>query len=130
AFWSHTYTDWSQIFPPRTNGEILTHGLNVDYFRFSNESQLDCYRNERDILPGITPNIPITTNLMGFYKALDYRKWAQEMDIVSWDCYPSAHHTPGEIAMMHDLMRGIKDGQPWLLMEQTPSSQNWQEINA
>ena len=130
AFWSHTYTDWSQIYPPRSNGEILTHGLNVDYFRFSNEGQLDCYRNERDILRGITPDIPITTNLMGFYKPLDYRKWAQEMDIVSWDCYPSAHHTPGEIAMMHDLMRGVKDGQPWLLMEQTPSSQNWQEINA
>ena len=31
---------------------------------------------------------------------------------------------------MHDLTRGLKDGQPFLLMEQTPSSQNWQEINA
>ena len=26
--------------------------------------------------------------------------------------------------------RGLKDGQPFLLMEQTPSSQNWQAVNA
>lgn len=129
-FWSHTYTDWTQIMPPRKNAEILTHGLNVDYFRFMNESQLDCYRNERDVLRTITPNIPITTNLMGAYKPLDYRRWAQEMDVVSWDCYPNPNHAPSDIAFLHDLMRGVKDGQPFLLMEQTPSSQNWQEINA
>lgn len=129
-FWSHTYTDWSQIMPPRQNAEFLTHGLTVDYFRFMNESQLDCYRNERDILRSITPHIPITTNLMGAYKPLDYRRWAKEMDVVSWDCYPNPNNTPADIAFLHDLTRGLKDGQPFLLMEQTPSSQNWQEINA
>jgi beta-galactosidase len=130
AFWSHTYTDWAQIMPPRQNAEVLTHGLNIDYFRFMNESQLHCYRNERDTLRAITPDIPITTNLMGTYKPLDYRQWAKELDVVSWDCYPNPNHSPGDIAFLHDLMRGVKDGQPFLLMEQTPSSQNWQEINA
>lgn len=129
-FWSHTYTDWSQIMPPRADTERLTHGLNVDYFRFMNESQLDCFRNERDTIREITPNIPITTNLMGAYKPLDYRQWAKEMDVVSWDCYPHPNQSAGEIAFLHDLTRGLKDGQPFLLMEQTPSSQNWQEINA
>jgi beta-galactosidase len=32
--------------------------------------------------------------------------------------------------LLHDIMRGVKDGQPFLLMEQTPSSQNWQWVNA
>lgn len=130
AFWSHTYTDWSQIMPPRAQGEIHTHGLNVDYFRFMTDSQLACYRSERDIIRSITPDIPITTNLMGAYKPLDYRKWAKEMDVIAWDCYPRPNQSPGEIAFMHDTHRGLKDGQPFLLMEQTPSSQNWQEINA
>jgi beta-galactosidase len=129
-FWSHTYTDWSQILPPRANAEIHTHGLNVDYFRFMTESQLACYTNERDIIRAITPDIPITTNLMGAYKPLDYRRWAKEMDVIAWDCYPRPNQSPGEIAFMHDTHRGLKDGQPFLLMEQTPSSQNWQEINA
>ncbi len=130
AFWSHTYTDWNQITPPLKGGETLTHGLNVDYFRFMTESQIACYQNERDIIRPITPNIPITTNLMGAYKPLDYRRWAKEMDIVAWDCYPKPNQSPGEIALMHDTHRGLKDGAPFLLMEQTPSSQNWQVINA
>jgi beta-galactosidase len=130
AFWSHTYTDWSQIMPPRRTAETLTHGLNVDYFRFMTESQLACYCNERDIICSITPDIPITTNLMGAYKPLDYRRWAKEMDVIAWDCYPHPHQPAGEIAFMHDTYRGLKDGQPFLLMEQTPSSQNWQAVNA
>lgn len=130
AFWSHTYTDWDQIMPPLKGGETLTHGLNVDYFRFMTESQIACYQNERDIIRAITPEIPITTNLMGAYKPLDYRRWAKEMDIVAWDCYPKPNQSPGEIALMHDTHRGLKDGAPFLLMEQTPSSQNWQVINA
>lgn len=130
AFWSHTYTDWSQIMPPRAQGEILTHGLNIDYFRFMTDSQLACYTNERDIIRAITPDIPITTNLMGAFKPLDYRKWAKEMDVIAWDCYPHPNQSPGDIAFMHDTFRGLKDGQPFLLMEQTPSSQNWQTINA
>lgn len=130
TFWSHTYTDWSQIMPPRQGSETLTHGLNIDYFRFMTESQLACYQNERDIIRAITPDIPITTNLMGAYKPLDYRRWAKEMDVIAWDCYPQPNQAGGEIAFMHDTMRGLKDGQPFLLMEQTPSSQNWQPVNA
>jgi beta-galactosidase len=130
TFWSHTYTDWSQIMPPYEHGESLTHGLNIDYFRFMSESHIACYTNERDIIRAITTDIPITTNLMGAYKPIDYRKFAQELDIVSWDCYPNPNQTAGEIAFMHDTHRGLKDGQPFLLLEQTPSSQNWQTINA
>ncbi len=129
-FWSHTFTEWSQILPPRENGEIHMHGLNIDYFRFMTESQLACYTNERDILRKITPNVPITTNLMGAYKPLDYRRWAKEMDVVAWDCYPNPDAQPGQVAFMHATFRGLKDGQPFLLLEQTPSSQNWQEVNA
>jgi beta-galactosidase len=129
-FWSHRYTDWSQIMPPLRHGEIHMHGLNIDYFRFMSDSNIACYINERDVIRAITPNIPITTNFMGAYKPLDYRRWAKDLDIVAWDCYPQPNQSTGEIAFMHDLMRGLKDGQPFLLMEQTPSSQNWQWVNA
>lgn len=130
AFWSHTYTDWAQIKPPSHGNERLTHGLNVDYFRFMTDSNIACYTHERDILRAITPDIPITTNMMGAYKPFDYQRWAREIDVISWDCYPQPNDSPGQIAFMHDLMRGLKDGQPFLLMEQTPSSQNWQAVNA
>ena len=129
-FWSHTYTDWSQINPPYHGSERLTHGLNIDYFRFMTDSNIACYNNERDVIREITPAIPITTNMMGAYKPFDYRRWASEIDVIAWDCYPQPNVSAGEIAFMHDTMRGLKDGQPFLLLEQTPSSQNWQAVNA
>jgi beta-galactosidase len=130
AFWSHTYTDWQQIEPPYSNGESLTGGLSIDYRRFQSQSMLDCFRLERDAIRAHSPDVPITTNLMGTYPHLDYRAWAPEMDVVSYDCYPWPSANPADIAFLHDLNRGLKDGQPYLLMEQTPSSQNWQPVNA
>jgi beta-galactosidase len=129
-FWSHTYTDWSQIEPPYADGERNVHGLTIDYRRFQSDSLLECFKLERDAIRAITPGIPITTNLMGTFPHLDYRAWAKEMDVVSWDCYPWPNAYPGDIAFLHDLNRGLKDGRPFMLMEQTPSSQNWQRVNA
>lgn len=37
---------------------------------------------ERDVVRQYDKKTPITTNLMGTYKFLDYFKWAKEMDIV------------------------------------------------
>ncbi|HEY0068486.1 MAG TPA: beta-galactosidase, partial [Chloroflexia bacterium] len=130
SFWSHTYTDWSQVEPPYANGEHLTGGLTIDYKRFQSDSMLECFKLERDAIRNVTPGIPITTNMMGAYPHLDYRAWAPHVDVISWDCYPWPNADPGDIAFLHDLNRGLKDGQPFMLMEQTPSSQNWQPVNA
>jgi beta-galactosidase len=129
-FWSHSYTDWSEIEPPYADGERLTHGLTIDYRRFQSDAMLRCYILERDAIRAITPDIPITTNLMGTFPHLDYRAWAAELDVIAWDCYPWPKAYPGDIAFLHDLHRGLKDGRPFMLMEQTPSSQNWQQVNA
>jgi len=67
---------------------------------------------------------------MGTYPMLDYFKWAKEMDVVSWDNYPAIDTPYSYTAMTHDLMRGLKGGQPFMLMEQTPSQQNWQPYNS
>lgn len=130
AFWGHTYTSWDYIEPPSNLGERTIQALTVDYDRFQTESLIELYKAERDILRAATPHIPITTNLMGPYKPLDYRKFAAEMDIVSWDNYPRFGDSPATVAFSHSLMRGLKDGQPFLLMEQTPSVQNWSHYNA
>jgi beta-galactosidase len=129
-FWGAAITDWSQIETPTTNGQRNFQGLLIDYDRFQSESILECYKAEAGVLRKLTPNVPITTNLMGAFKPLDYHKWAREMDIVSWDSYPGKDAPPASMAFAHSLMRGLKEGQPWMLMEQTPSQQNWQSHNA
>ncbi len=30
-FWSHTYSDWSQVESPSSLGETMVHGLNLDF---------------------------------------------------------------------------------------------------
>ena len=134
-FWGHTVYDWDDVVAPNALSDGIGSektafaGISIDYRRFYSDSQLACFKMERDAIRSVKPDAFVTTNLMGTFKGLDYFKWAKEMDIVSWDNYP-AYDTPWSmVAMTHDLMRGLKD-EPFMLMEQTPSQQNWQKYNS
>ena len=136
AFWGHTFYDFDDIVLPNMLSEHFEvnrttfQGISLDYRRFNSESILDCFRLEYDAVHAITPDIPITTNLMGNYQPLDYQMWAKYMDFISWDNYPAYNATLEDTAFKHDLMRGIKQGKPFALMEQTPSVTNWHPYNA
>lgn len=125
AFWGHTYDDWSQIEPPYAHGEGSINCLRIDWRRFQSDSLLACYQHEAAILREFTPTVPITTNLMGTFMPLDYRRWAPHLDVISWDSYPMWNDPPASTAFRHALMRGLRGGEPFLLMEQSPSHQNW-----
>ncbi|MCM3783022.1 beta-galactosidase [Neobacillus mesonae] len=136
AFWGHTFYDWDEIVLPSNLSEewgdrhTNFQGISLDYSRFNSDSILDCYKLEYNAIKKHVPESVVTTNLMGFFKQLDYFKWAKYMDIISWDSYPSLTTPPSETAMANDLMRGLKDGMPFMLMEQTPAQQNWQPYNS
>lgn len=136
TFWSHKIYDWEEIVVPNALGDGFGNdktafaGISLDYKRFNSDSLLQNYIDEKLAIRKFDKETPITTNLMGAYKPLDYFKWAKEMDIVSWDSYPSYNTPVSFTAMMHDLMRGLKNGDPFMLMEQTPSQQNWQPYNS
>ncbi|WP_410769681.1 beta-galactosidase [Fontibacillus sp. BL9] len=142
GFWSHTFTDWSQIESPAPHGENQVHGLNLDWKRFVTHQTIDFYKNEILPLREITPDLGVTTNFMGSYPhmkpdmGLNYEKFAKVVDVVSWDCYPAWHNDwestaslAMNVAFVNDLYRSLKDGQPFLIMESTPSQVNWHEIN-
>ncbi len=135
AFWGHTIYDWDEIVLPNALSEGIGEegtafaGISIDYRRFNSDSLLENFKLEKAAIRRYDKKTPVTTNLMGTFKGLDYFKWAKEMDIISWDNYPS-YDTPWSMtAMRHDLMRGLKD-EPFMLMEQTPSQQNWQPYNS
>ena len=133
AFWSHTYQDWSQIESPSPIGETNTHGLNLDWKRFTTEQFADFYQHETAPLKAITPDVPCTANLMGTYTGIDYFRLAQVLDVVSWDNYPQWTNGPKDVdiglraSFLHDLTRGLKN-KPFLLMESSPSATNWRPI--
>jgi beta-galactosidase len=125
AFWGHTYSSFSQIDPPFAHGEGSIQTMKIDWRRFQSASYLACFEHEAQILREVTPAIPVTTNLMGPFFALNYHEWAKAMDVVSWDNYPRPETPYSEVAFNHSLHRGMRGGQPFLLLEQSPSHQNW-----
>lgn len=132
-FWSHRYTSFDQIESPSPLGETAVHGMNLDWKRFVTDQTIDFYRNEIAPLREITPDIPVTTNLMGFFDGLDYWKFSQELDVASWDNYPlwgndseKTWETASHVAFIHDMNRSFLKGKPFMLMESVPTKTNWQ----
>ncbi len=134
GFWSHRLNDFSQITSPKTRGENHSSALKLCWNRFVTDSTISFYENEIAPLREITPNIPITSNFMRTYNGVDYQKFAKKLDLVSWDSYPAWGkgidiEEACSIAFCHDTFRSMKDGQPFFLMESTPSLVNWHDVN-
>ncbi len=134
AFWSHTYTDWSQIESPSSIGENSVHGLVLDWKRFVTEQTIDFMKVEMEPLKRLTPDVPCTTNMMGLYDGLNYFRLSEEIDVASWDSYPTWRSDENDadlavlFSMIHDMNRGLKDGRPFMVMESSPSATNWQPV--
>lgn len=147
GFWSHTYSSWDQIESPSPRGEDIVHGQNLDWHRFVTHQTIDFMRAECGPLRAATPGIPVTTNFMWMFDDLDYFKFSDVVDVVSWDSYPGWHgvgsvdsghgywnlegsdfRLASDIAFWHTLNRSIKGGRPFMLMESTPSVTNWTAV--
>ncbi|MFJ4978553.1 beta-galactosidase [Streptomyces coeruleorubidus] len=136
TFWSHRYTDWDQIEPPNALTEhwrgpdhTAFQGITLDWFRFTTDALLGCFLAEKEVIRAHDPDTPVTTNFMGTFRPLDYHRWAPHLDFASWDNYPPLDAPPTRPALAHDLMRGLKDGAPFWLMEQTPSTTACRDVN-
>jgi beta-galactosidase len=132
AFWSQRYTAWEEILPPRRAPTFPNPTQVLDFRRFSSDALLECYELERAVLAERSPDVPVTTNFMGFFEPLDYWRWAAREDVVSNDAYPDPGDPAAHVraAMVNDLMRSLGQGRPWILMEQTSNRVNWRERNA
>ncbi len=135
TFWSHRFTDWDEIEPPsaltehwRGRDHTAFQGITLDYHRFSTDNAIRQFREEKAAIRAHS-DLPVTTNLMGFYQPLDYHRWAPHLDFASWDNYPPRADEPWRTALTHDLVRGLKDGAPFWLMEQTPTVTASRDVN-
>ena len=135
SFWSHKYTSFDEIISPSSLGEGENVAHLLAWQRFSSDNLVRFFQTEIAPLRRITPNIPVTANLMGTFTGLDYYALGRAMDISSWDNYPDWRGDERDLetarisAFKHDLMRGVCDQKPFLMMESSPSSVNWHTIN-
>jgi beta-galactosidase len=132
TFWGQHYEYWSEIDAPRRAASVVNPAQRLDFARFTNDALLACFIRERDILHEVSPGIPVTTNFMATScPAIDYWKWAKEVDIVSNDHYLTGERGDSHIllALDADMVRSLAGGKPWLLMEHSTSAVNWQPRN-
>ena len=131
AFWSQIYSDWEEILPPRRSPAHVNSTQQLDWARFSSDSWLVCFDEQKAALKAITPHIPVTTNFMGFHKGVDYFKFAAHEDLVAQDSYPETYDPDwaAKAGIICDLVRSVGGRKPWILMEQATSQVNWRQRN-
>ena len=130
-FWSQTYSSFDDVIVPsytQCDGKSnipsqYTHnpGLLLDYQRYQSDAMVDYQKLQLNILKK-NSNYPITHNLMGHFGGLDYHDLGKDLDFICWDNYVTLqwnHAEPSEIGMGHEIMRGIKDQNYWVMEQQS-----------
>jgi len=127
AYWSQTYFDWSQI-------PIETHygnpGLLLSWKRFVSDTWRSYQKNQLDVIRANSDAKQfITTNTMGWFDGYDHYTVEQNLDLAAWDDYVGQGHLdPAENGAAHDLTRGFKGKNFWV-METQPGFVNWAGVN-
>jgi len=129
SYWSQTYDNWSEIPIPLPMGNH-NPGLELEWKRFVTTSWNDYLKNQIDVLrPHIDARQFITTNFMGFFDGFDHYVLSEPLTFASWDDYVgSGHVDPDYNGLTHDLTRGFKRQNFWV-METQPGAVNWAGVN-
>ena len=135
VFWSNTYTDFSQIPVPLPSGAPTNPGLTLDYDRYQSYAEVSFLTEQLTMLRKTSTTHFITTNNVGgISDTIDMRELYRDLDFVAFDNYPGFFAmfaegvAPGAdipaaaiapmISFTHDFARSVKDGQPFLIMEE------------
>ena len=134
TFWSHTYSNWTEIPVPLKTGGPPNPGLALDFYRFASDSYVSYQELQLETIRETCPNHFVTHNLMGFqYPYLNYFDLSCDLDFVSWDVYCRTQWNietemdPSWFALGHDTMRGMKASNFWV-MEQQSGAAGWDLI--
>jgi len=127
AYWSETYTDWSQVPIETTYGNP---GLLISWKRFVSDTWRSYQKNQLDVIrANADARQFITTNMMGFFDGYDHYTVSQDLDLASWDDYVGTGQlNPISNGAAHDLTRGFLRKNFWV-METQPGFVNWSPDN-
>ena len=122
--WGLHFQSWEEIISPLKNDGGAPGQF--DYQRFTNDSLLARFMEEKAILRDITPEIPITASFVGSHdlgKTINGSTWAGQTDFISFCAEADPIDAdPSDLAFAYDLQRGLAKGRSWLLRQ--PASQS------
>jgi len=131
AYWSQSYSDWSQIPIPKHGGvDSGNPGLLLCWREFITDTWKSYLLNQIDVIrPRSDGRQFFTTNTMGFFQYYDHYTTEAVLDLAAWDDYmPDGKIDPVGNGMEHDLTRGFKRKNFWV-METQPGFVNWSSVN-
>lgn len=129
VFWSQEYNSFEDVILPAytscegTYGDSWAHNpsLDMDFYRFSSDSWIGYQQMQIDIISKYS-DYPITHNMMGHFSGIDYYKLGKTLDVAAWDNYIDNqwnHCDYENTSMAHELMRGVKDKNFWVMEQQS-----------
>jgi beta-galactosidase len=127
TYWSQTYDKWSEI--PIPIGEH-NPGLMLEWKRFITYTWTSYQQNQIDVIrKHADPRQFITGNFMGFFDGFDHYPITEPLTFASWDDYVGTGHVdPAANGLTHDLTRGFKRSNFWVI-ETQPGAVNWAAVN-
>jgi len=129
SYWSQTYDNWGEIPIPLANADH-NPALRLDWRRFVTDTWNDYQKNQIDVIrQHAEARQFITGNFMGFFDGFDHYIMAQPLTFASWDDYVGTGHVdPDYNGLSHDLTRGFKQEDFWVI-ETQPGAVNWANVN-
>jgi len=131
AYWSESYSDWSQIPIPKHGGvDSGNPGLLLCWREFISDTWRSYLLNQIDVIRPLSDGRQFfTTNTMGFFQYYDHYVTEAVLDLAAWDDYmPDGKVDFIGNGMEHDLARGFKRKNFWV-METQPGFVNWASVN-
>lgn len=133
TFWSGNFSKWDEVTIPTPRSRTYKTGLYLEWKRFITDIYIDFMHEEMRPIKQYSPDVPITTNFHGKFFDLDYHKFKDEVDIISWDIYPKWHCNDVEeeavfAGFTYDMCRSFHD-KPFYIMENTPGNANFEIPN-
>jgi beta-galactosidase len=130
TYWSQTYDRWNEIPLPTEANE--NPGLLLAYKHFVTDTWRSFQRVQIDVIREYAdPRQFITTNYggLGWSDHFDHYVVGRDLSLASWDDYVGEGHlNVARNGAMHDLVRGFKRANFWV-METQPGSVNWAPVN-
>ncbi|MCQ2380508.1 MAG: beta-galactosidase [Victivallaceae bacterium] len=128
GFWSHRFTSFDEINP--LDGTL--EGIRVEWKRFCTWQMCDWLAFEKSVVRRYS-DAPVTTNMMGLHRDIDYYELGKVCDFISDDCYPmwysgDEHSMGARFSMLHDMHYAMKD-KPFIMMESAPGTPNYREYS-
>ncbi|MCQ2379260.1 MAG: beta-galactosidase, partial [Victivallaceae bacterium] len=123
-FWSHRFDSFDEIDPR----DPALEAIQVDWKRFNAIQMRDYLAFEKSVIRRFSDK-PVTTNMMGLHKEIDYYRIAEACDFISDDCYPMWYvgeekSVAARFSMLHDLHYSM-GRKPFVMMESAPGVPNF-----